>query len=91
MDHYADAFTLDPERCFRMISAGDGTGHARHCPHVTVWRGRFRDGSGTWHTVEACDGHRADLDSVHRIPELAGERGTAGVDLPDLRRGGPPR
>ena len=67
MDHYANAFTLDPESCFRMVPAGNGTGHAQHCPHPIAWSGRFQDGSGTWHIVRACDGHRADLDSAHRI------------------------
>jgi hypothetical protein len=27
-------------------------------------RGRFKDNAGKWHTVEAGNGHRADLDSV---------------------------
>jgi hypothetical protein len=50
-----------------MVQAQDGTGHAQHCPYVTEWRGRFKDGTGKWHTIEACDGHRADLDAVRRI------------------------
>jgi hypothetical protein len=66
VEHYANAFTLTPEHCFRMIHA-EGTGHAQHCPYLMVWRGRFKDGAGRWHTVKACDGHRADLDAVQRI------------------------
>jgi hypothetical protein len=50
-----------------MIQAEDGTGHAKHCPYLTEWRGRFQDAAGKWHTVEACDGHRADLDAVRRV------------------------
>ena len=50
-----------------MIQAQDGTGHAQYCPYLTEWRGRFKDAAGKWHTVEACDGHRADLDAVQRI------------------------
>jgi len=50
-----------------MIQAADRTGHAQHCPYLTEWRGRFKDGAGKWHTVEACGGHRADLDAVQRI------------------------
>jgi hypothetical protein len=50
-----------------MIHAGDGTGHAQHCPYVTEWRGRWQDGAGKWHTVEACDGHTADLDAVQAV------------------------
>jgi hypothetical protein len=38
-----------------------GTGHAQHCAYATKWRGGFQDAAGKWHTVEACDGHRADL------------------------------
>ena len=66
MEHYANCFSLLSERCFRMIQE-NGTGHAQHCPYITEWRGRFRDGAGKWHTVEACQGHRADLDAVQRI------------------------
>jgi hypothetical protein len=44
MDHYANAFALVSERCFRMIHAGDGTGHAQHCPYIPEWRGRWQDG-----------------------------------------------
>jgi hypothetical protein len=39
---------------------------AQHCPHLMLWRGRFKDGAAKWHTVKACDGHRADLDAVQR-------------------------
>ena len=67
MDHYAECFYLLSERCFRMIQAENGTGHAQHCPYITEWRGRFKDNAGNWHPVEACDGHRADLDAVRRI------------------------
>jgi hypothetical protein len=67
VDHYANAFTLTSTHCFRMIHAEDGTGHAQHCPYLMVWRGRFKDGAGKWHTVKACDGHRADLDAVQGI------------------------
>ncbi len=50
-----------------MIQTGAGTGHARHCPYLTEWHGRFKDGAGKWHTVEARDRLRADLDAVQRI------------------------
>jgi hypothetical protein len=66
VEHYANALTLTPEHCFRMIQAV-GTGHAQHCPYLMVWRGRFKDGAGKWHTLKACDGHRANLDTVQRI------------------------
>jgi hypothetical protein len=28
---------------------------------------RWEDAAGKWLTVEACDGHRADLDAVQKI------------------------
>jgi len=65
VDHYAQAFSLQSEQCFRFIQ--HDTGHAQHCRYLTEWHGRFKDGAGKWHTVEACDGHRADLDAVRRI------------------------
>lgn len=73
MDHYAEAFCLLSEVCFRLIQAEDGTGHAQHCPYLIEWRGRFRDNAGRWHTVEACRGHRADLDAVERITAPRGQ------------------
>jgi hypothetical protein len=74
VEHYANCFSLQSERCFRMIQAKNGTGHAQHCPYATEWRGRFKDGAGKWHSVKACDGHRADLDSVQRIGGCAPHR-----------------
>jgi len=50
-----------------MVQAEGGTGHAEDRPSLTPWRGRFKDASGKWRTVEACKGHRADLDAVQRI------------------------
>jgi hypothetical protein len=67
VEHYANAFTRVSTHCFRMIQAEDGTGHAQHCPYALRWRGRFQDAAGKWHTVVACDGHRADLVSVQRV------------------------
>jgi hypothetical protein len=65
IDHYAEAFGLPSQRRFRFIR--HETGHPRHRPYITEWRGRFRDGSGTWHTFEAWDGHRTDLDALRGI------------------------
>ena len=65
--HYAEAFYLTTGQCFRLILAEDGTGHAQHCPYNPKWRGRFQDNAGKWHTVEACEGHRAGLEPARRI------------------------
>src|ERR1700674_4367205 len=69
-----ESCNLLSERCLRMIQAQDGTGHAQHCPYITEWRGRFKDAAGRWHTIEACDGHRADLDAVQRVAGSAPPR-----------------
>ena len=69
--HYAESYCVTSGQCFRMIQALDGTGHAQHCPFLTVWRGRFQDVKGKWWTVESRDGHRADLDSVQKIGRTA--------------------
>ena len=66
MEHYANAFTCTTTHCFRMIQE-NGTGHAQDCPMRLVWRGRFQDRAGKWHTVVSCNGHRADLDAVQRV------------------------
>ena len=68
--HYAESFCCLSGQCFRFIRAEDGAGNAAHCLYLTEWRGRFKDGAGKWHTVESCDGHRVDLDSVQRITAL---------------------
>ena len=47
--------------------AEDGTGQAQHCPYATNGRERIQDGAGRWHSVEARDGHRADLTSIQWI------------------------
>ena len=70
INHDAEAFCLLSRRCFCLIHA-EGAGHAQHCPYLTERPGRFKDNAGKWHTAKACNGHRADLDSVHRISSFA--------------------
>ncbi len=65
--HYAEAFYLQSDCCFRPIHAEDGTGHAQYCPYITEWRRRFKDNGGKWHTEQSRNGHRAGLDSVQSI------------------------
>ena len=36
--YYAESFCLTSCQGFRMVQAGDGTGHAQHCPYLTEWR-----------------------------------------------------
>jgi hypothetical protein len=54
--YYAEAFTLAPGRCFRLIGRG-GQGPAP-CPEPPVWRGSWRAPNGIRYRVEACEGHR---------------------------------
>ena len=51
------AFSTLPDRCFRLVSGGEGGGPA-HCPEPPVWRGRFRTPNGRRYRVEAYEGHR---------------------------------
>ena len=67
LEHYRQLLLPPVAPMLRMIQAVDGTGHAQHCPYLTVWRGGFKDGVGKWHTVEVTHGHRADLYAVQRI------------------------
>jgi hypothetical protein len=62
---YCEAFSLEPERCFRLSPYGgrDWTRPALPMHHRVG--GRYQDRAGRWHTVESCDGRRVDLDSVH--------------------------
>lgn len=88
LQHDAEAFSLVSQRCFRFIQAEDGTGHAQHCPYLTKWQGRFQDGAGKWHAIEACDGYQADLTSVQLGPLTAGQYGPT-MQLRELGLGEP--
>jgi hypothetical protein len=83
VDHYAEAFTVIPGQCFRMIQGKAGQqGAPTHCPDPVEYRGNFIDAKGKHHEVEACNGHRADLDAVRRISGPPGVRS----ELPWRRR-----
>lgn len=58
--HYANAFTIDPGRCFRMIQL-EGVGHPMHCPEPIAWHGRFRANDDKLYRVDACQGHAEGL------------------------------
>ena len=67
MDHYAEAFYVEPGRCWRMVYEPDGSGRPTHCPEPVEWRGRYRNRQG-WHVVDSCDGHADDkLVGVTRV------------------------
>jgi hypothetical protein len=39
--YYTQAFSPLPDRCFCLVSGGEGGGPT-HCPELPVWRGPFR-------------------------------------------------
>ncbi|HET6811913.1 MAG TPA: hypothetical protein VFH50_12970 [Acidimicrobiales bacterium] len=67
MEHYANAFHLEPGRCFRMVARDGGKGPPTHCTEPVALRGRFRDGAGRTHRAEACEGHADALTHARQI------------------------
>lgn len=69
MAHYANAFTLIPGRCFRMIIDPDPLrrGQPTHCEGPVVWRGRFCTTGEDVCRVDACDEHGDELTHATRI------------------------
>jgi hypothetical protein len=52
--HYANAFTLTPGRCFRMVQL-EGVGHPDHCREPVACHGRWRAGDKRLYRVAACE------------------------------------
>lgn len=61
LGHYAEAFTVAPGRCFRMVTKPHADGQPTHCENVVAWSGSFRAGDGRRYRVQACDGHADEL------------------------------
>jgi hypothetical protein len=55
--YYAEAFSLLPSRCFRMVAHHGGSGPT-HCPKPVAWRGSWRAPNSRRYRMEACEGHR---------------------------------
>jgi hypothetical protein len=51
---YANAFMLEPGRCFRFVENDDARGQPVSCPNPVTARGRWRDDGGKLRLVEAC-------------------------------------
>jgi hypothetical protein len=62
--HYAQWFTVTPDRCFRLVNRPDAHGQPDHCAAPVVWHGTFTDRAGQRHQVDACDGHVGDLEPL---------------------------
>ncbi len=74
MGHLANAYSLRPDRCFRLVTSPvrGQEGAPTHCPSPPRWCGRWRNGAGRWLQVEACPDHAGDLDeAVARAPGTA--------------------
>jgi hypothetical protein len=56
--HYAEAFSLLPDRCFRLVTRHGGGAGPIHCPEPVAWRGSWRARNGRRYRIEACEGHR---------------------------------
>ncbi len=66
-EHYANAFTVTPGQCFRMVIANEA-GHPTHCPEPVTVRGRWRSAANKVYRVDACDGHADELDAAVARP-----------------------
>jgi hypothetical protein len=63
--HHANAFYIEPDRCFRFVCrTGGGRGQPYHCPAPVAWRGVFVTPLGKPHRVWSCEGHRDALTAL---------------------------
>lgn len=62
-ERYANAFTEEPDRCFRFVTAERARGQPLACPGAVVARGRWKDGAGRYRVVEACQAHAFELET----------------------------
>ena len=83
---YANAFMLEPGRCFRLVENDKNSGQPMACPNPVVIRGQWRDGAGTLRLVEACAEHRGELE-VRRPAEQGAMAGTTGPRRESRRTG----
>jgi hypothetical protein len=69
-DRYAQAFTVEPGRCWAMIH--DRQGQATHCPEAPSWTGRWFSPNGDrWWRVWSCPDHLEGLTGLRefgRVP-----------------------
>lgn len=61
LTHYAEAFTSERGRCFRLVEDDGRRGQPTHCENPVVWRGTFKANDGKSYGVDSCDGHAHDL------------------------------
>ncbi|MHB1599524.1 MAG: hypothetical protein ACYCXY_11700, partial [Acidimicrobiales bacterium] len=85
---YANAYMLEPGRCFRFVENDANRGQPMACRNPVAVRGQWRVGSGKLRLVEACAEHEADLE-VQRPADQDATTGTPGPT--DVEQGRPSR
>jgi hypothetical protein len=70
---YANAFMLEPGRCFRFVESNGARGQPVSCPNPVTARGRWRDGGGKLRIVEACAEHGAEIEQRPLVGSGPGE------------------
>lgn len=60
---YANAFVLEPERCFRFVDGDDAHGQPVPCTNPVAVSGRWRDGRGKLRLVEDGAEHEAEIET----------------------------
>ncbi len=58
-EHYANAFTITPGQCFRMVVANGSA--TRRTARAGATHGRWRSAANKLYRVDACDGHKGEL------------------------------
>lgn len=71
---YANAFMVEPGRCFRFVENNDARGQPVACPNPVTVRGPWRDGSGKLRVVEACAKHGAEIETRRPASRVDGWR-----------------
>ena len=80
MGTYANAFMLEPGRCFRFVENDATRGQPVSCPNPVAVRGRWRDGGGKLRLVDACAEHGAELETRQPANGSAGKTTTRGLE-----------
>lgn len=79
--YYAEAFTVFPGRCFRMVTDPElrRRGQPTHCKAPVVWRGRFRTRGECIFRVDACADHGGELSNRTKIRTPSGRDRRSGL------------
>jgi hypothetical protein len=63
----APGFTIEPDRCWRMVFNENLQGS--HCQAPVCLRGGFKDHAGKAWTVDACEAHAHELRDLQPVPD----------------------